>query len=278
MSKNVSFLERAAAHSGNDTYLWERYLNKFISDNGIFLSRDDAYMLEASHVLTKEQKEILKNSLILGSEQHQKVCSISRKRVPLHRRKLIGEAVNSSINEEAFKLLNSKLEEKGLTLKIICAGGFVLQTLGIRATMDVDAFYSASSGVEGVIKSVGDELGINTEDEVWLNNSIANMNKTPKTEYCELLYDFSNLKVYAVTPEYLIGMKLSSGREKDFDDVSLIIDKQKYDDPVALYKQIRSMKIRIDLSDLLGCFGDAYGSKWLASYYKEHSKEILKYS
>ena len=231
-----------------------------------------------SSALNKEQKKILKEAMIPGTYMNRKVISLSCK-------KQVNEDVNISTNnsnlpitDTAFELLNDRLKQKGLSLDIICAGGFVLQTLGIRATMDVDAFFSANSTVQNIINSVGDELGINEEDESWLNNSISNLNKKPDSKYCELYKSYSNLNIYMVIPEYLIGMKLKSGREKDMSDVAQIIKKLNLDSPVELYKKLIQMKFRPDFADILGCFGEAYGNKWLMTYYRQHSDDLLKYS
>ena len=90
-----------------------------------------------------------------------------------------------------------------------------MQLNGYRGTLDVDAFYESSKTVEAIIRKVGDTFGINRTDELWLNNSIANMNSRPSDEHCELVYQFSNLVVKAVNITYLMGMKLASGREQD---------------------------------------------------------------
>lgn len=274
------YLEKAAEDSADDKELWIRYLNKYISSDGNKITESMYARLMESERLSSAQKRILKEAVIPGTATNLKVCSLSDKRNSLNENKKITlESANLPITDRAFELLNEKLADNGLNLDITCAGGFVLQTLGIRATMDVDAFYNASSRIESIINSVGEELGINDneEDENWLNNSIANMNREPSNQYRELYRSYSNLNVYMVKPEYLIGMKLNSGREKDFKDVSLLIQKLNFESPVQLYKDLRKMKFKPDFADILGCFGDAYGHKWLATYYKDHAMEIADY-
>ena len=276
INKNKSFLENAAFDSSNDNNLWIRYLNKFITNEGNKITSSLYKELMESDVLNKDQKKILKEAMIPGTYMNHKVLSLSCKK------RVFEDAsfnFNSTpISDTAFELLNDRLKQKGLSLDITCAGGFVLQTLGIRATMDVDAFFSANSTVQNIINSVGDELGINEDDESWLNNSISNLNKKPDSKYCELYRSYSNLNIYMVIPEYLIGMKLKSGREKDMSDVAQIIKKLNLTSPADLFKKLNHMKFRPDFADILGCFGEAYGNKWLMSYYKEHQDDILKYS
>ena len=225
VKKNKTFLENAAIDSSNDMNLWVRYLNKFITTENNKITNSLYRELMESSALNKEQKKILKEAMIPGTYMNRKVISLSCKKQVNEDANISANNSNLPITDKAFELLNDRLKQKGLSLDIICAGGFVLQTLGIRATMDVDAFFSANSTVQNIINSVGDELGINEEDESWLNNSISNLNKKPDSKYCELYKSYSNLNIYMVIPEYLIGMKLKSGREKDMSDVAQIIKK-----------------------------------------------------
>lgn len=243
------YLERAAEWSSDDPVLWERYVRKYSQK----FSKEDYDHLIRSSSLSVWQKKVLRRVLIRESK-----------------------SIVPTLTEEAFEKLNEKLKENNLTLDITCAGGFVLQTLGIRATADVDAFFNSSYKLDAIIRSVGDSLGINDEDESWLNNSIANMNKAPKDQYRELYKSYSNLNIYTVTPEYLIGMKLKSGREKDMKDVSLLIKNQGIEDPILLKKTLSSMGFRgLDFGDILACFGDAYGQRWLAELYKTRGEELF---
>jgi hypothetical protein len=260
------YLEKAAEISKDDMNLWCRYLNKYLVRDR--LTEDIYIRLIHSESLTQDQKRILRESRIQGSYFNNKILGMTEK----NHRKL--ESSDLKITDKAFQLLNDKLKENNLSLEITCAGGFVLQTLGIRATMDVDAFFYAPVKVQGLIESVGEELGINDEDETWLNNSIANVNKTPNDKYREVYKTFSNLTVYVVIPEYLIGMKLESGREKDFKDVAELIKKLKEESPKDLYNKLKDMEFHVDFADLLACFGDAYGHKWLAKYYKDHAEDL----
>lgn len=113
----------------------------------------------------------------------------------------------------AFELLNEELAKEGLNLALICVGGFVLEQHGFRTTQDIDAFYIETPKLNEVIYRVGQQLGLNTSEDVWLNNSVANLNPRPPFEFCEVLYSFENLTVYTVSLDYLLGMKLTSARE-----------------------------------------------------------------
>jgi len=179
--------------------------------------------------------------------------------------------------EPVFKALNDALSKANQTLALVCAGGYVLQLHGYRATADVDAFYQSNAALENIIRKVGDEFGINKADELWLNNSISNMNPEPPDMYCKPLYSFSNLVVKAVELWYLIGMKLKSGRSQDLEDVAAILKHDHIVQPLELLSDLASMKFDVDISVLLDVFGKAHGIEWLEQFYTENESKLREY-
>ena len=179
--------------------------------------------------------------------------------------------------EPVFKMLDGELIAIGETLSVVCAGGYVMQLHGYRGTADIDAFYEATAAINEVIRKVGDKFGINRPDELWLNNSISNMNPHPSVEHCETVYSFANLEVKAVDLVYLIGMKLTSARGQDMRDVSEIFKKKKDFLPLGLLSELSGMKFEIDISILLDAFENAHGMEWLEEYYKENESELQQY-
>ena len=170
--------------------------------------------------------------------------------------------------ELLFRILNQKLKEKDQFLDLICVGGFVMNHFAIRATMDIDSFYTTNKEIDAIIEEIGKEYELNPDDEIWLNNSVQNMNKKPPVEICDLLYDFSNLKVRIPPLEYIACMKLYSAREQDIKDVSQIIIKKKIELPEDMEKILEKYGFpEIDESVLLEAFGEAYGMEWLEDYY-----------
>lgn len=275
---SIRYLENAAIHSGDDDFLWKRYLNKVIHRNYTSISEDMYSQLMSSAILTHRQKYILTEALDVTSSIHEEVCALSEKAKIRDFRKLIleGNVVDTGKTEKAFELLNERLSKKGITLEITCAGGYILQNLGFRTTMDVDDFFMMTPTVKSLIYEVGEELGLNNheENELWLNNSISNMNKEPTSDHCHLIKDLSNLKVYAVSLIYLIGMKLESGRNKDIVDVTLLIIHLGLNNPLELYNQLKAMDFTPDFSDILTCFGNVLGSKWLSDYIRKNSSKF----
>jgi hypothetical protein len=177
----------------------------------------------------------------------------------------------------AFKKLNDELSRIGQSLTLVCAGGYVMQLNGYRGTADIDAFYKSNADIESIIRKVGDECELNKPDELWLNNSIANMNPEPPDEYCELVYSFSNLMVKAVSIMYLIGMKLESGREQDLIDAGIILKNEKHENPIGLLKSLISMKFHIDISSILDVFEKAHGMEWLEEFYLSNQEELREF-
>lgn len=178
--------------------------------------------------------------------------------------------------EEAFRMLNDRLKDEDESLHVTCAGGFVLSHYGLRTTKDVDGFFVTNRKINAIIKDIGDILGLNTEDELWLNNSIQNLNAVPKEDICEVLYDFSNLKVIMPPLEYMAGMKLTSARGQDIKDVAAIIRILKTEDPLGFADNLTTLGFfRIDESLILEAFGEAYGMEWLEKYFTDHEADIL---
>jgi hypothetical protein len=177
--------------------------------------------------------------------------------------------------ERVFMRLNEKLSDIGQFLQVVCAGGYVMQLHGYKATADVDAFFKTNAAIENVIKQVGDEFGINTPDELWLNNNIASMNADPPAAHQRLIHNFSHLTVKAVDITYLIGMKLTSLRNRDMVDLTTIINSNNELDPIKLYNHLTAIGFNIDVSAVLEAFGEACGIAWLESYYIDHESEII---
>ena len=188
---------------------------------------------------------------------------------------ITGEGVNSAINfTPVFELLNEKLSRAGQRLELVCGGGYAMQSHGYRGTVDVDAFYEGNDVIERIIREVGDTFGINAVDEVWLNNSISNLNTEPPEKYTKVIHQFPNLIVRVVRLDYLIGMKLTSARERDIKDVGAILAGEGTQEPFGLMETLNKMGFNVDISLLLETFGIAHGMDWLETFYRENAKRL----
>lgn len=118
----------------------------------------------------------------------------------------------------------------GVRAEIILIGGAsVLINYGFRElTYDVDAYYSAPGVMKDAINAVRDTLGL---PNGWLNSDFKNTNSfTPRlAQYSEYYRTYSNvLEIRTIRAEYLIAMKLVSGRKykKDLSDIVGILYEQ----------------------------------------------------
>ena len=179
--------------------------------------------------------------------------------------------------DAAFIRLNEELAEANQMLELVCAGGYVLQRHGYRATSDVDAFYTSNDKIDEIIKNVGDEFGLNTPGDIWLNNSVLSLNPEPPDEHCVLVHQFSNLVVKEVSIQYLIGMKLFSQRLQDIRDAASILKQDKNTQPFELFATLTDMNFDIDISVLLEAYEIAHGMDWLSNFYAANSEELRKY-
>lgn len=116
-----------------------------------------------------------------------------------------------------------KLNGKTIPAEIILVGGAaILVNYGFRdMTMDVDAVIHASSAMKDAIKRVGDKHNLPYE---WLNADFTRTKSySSKLSRFSVYYrTFSNiLTIRTISAEYLIAMKLRSGRKykNDLSDV-----------------------------------------------------------
>ncbi|MCL2366611.1 MAG: DUF6036 family nucleotidyltransferase [Oscillospiraceae bacterium] len=162
-----------------------------------------------------------------------------------------------------------------MTLELICVGGYILQLHDYKYTVDVDAFYNSSTELDQIIQKVGDALGINRPDEPWLNNAVANMNQKPSEQFIENIFQFSNLIVNSANLNYVVGMKLHSGRDQDIDDIKGIL-KSKDTDLFTFKSELEEMGFRPDIAVLLDAYERAHGLEWLAAFYEENGEKLMQ--
>ena len=177
--------------------------------------------------------------------------------------------------EKAFRELDHLLGLHHAKLHLIVCGGYLIQRMGFRTTIDVDAFYTANEQIALLIQRVGSLLDINTGKTIWLNNAVSTMSDWPDPQYCEPLFAYEHLTVDQVTTEYLLGMKLCSIRDVDLSDAGRIVQEKQWHDPIALYHALTQMKMKVNMASMLEAFARAYGDEWRTEYWKAHDGEIL---
>ncbi|MDR1069091.1 MAG: hypothetical protein LBL36_07610, partial [Clostridiales Family XIII bacterium] len=135
------------------------------------------------------------------------------------------ENLNTYLKELAKEF--RKLNGTAMPAEIILVGGAaILASYGFREmTYDIDAVMMASSVMKEAINRVGDRLGL---PNGWLNADFRNTRSySDKLRGVSVYYKkFSNiLEVRTVDAEYLIAMKLMSGRKykNDLSDIAGIL-------------------------------------------------------
>ena len=132
-----------------------------------------------------------------------------------------------------------KINGKSMPAEIVLIGGAaILANYGFREmTTDVDAIIHAASSVKEAINRVGDKYEL---PNGWLNTDFMHTGSySPKLNEVSVHYKtFSNvLEIRTIAAEYLIAMKLRSGRryKNDLSDIiGILAEHEKKGEPVSL--------------------------------------------
>lgn len=163
-----------------------------------------------------------------------------------------------------------------LSAEIVLIGGAaVLANYGFREmTYDIDAIITASSVMKEAINAVGDRLEL---PNGWLNTDFTKTSSfSPKLiQYSKHYRTYSGvLNIRTINAEYLIAMKLMSGRryKKDLSDIVGILNEQKrIGKPLDYYKIDRAVR---DLYDSWNGISE-YTTKVLKSALESENLEEL---
>ena len=135
-----------------------------------------------------------------------------------------------------------KKRGRGTPAEIILVGGAsVLINYQFRvASYDIDATYEVPTVMKEAINAVGDKFGL---PNGWVNDDFKKTaSYTPKlVQYSEYYRTFSNvLQVRTIKAEYLVAMKLVSGRKykKDLSDIAGILYEQQVAGKPLTYERI----------------------------------------
>ena len=132
-----------------------------------------------------------------------------------------------------------KLAGKDLPAEIVLVGGAaILTNYGFRnMTTDVDAVIHAASSMKDAINKVGDKFDLPNK---WLNTDFMRTGSySPKLDEVSAYYKkFSNVvTIRVITDEYLIAMKLRSGRKyrNDLSDIiGVLTEHERNNKPITM--------------------------------------------
>lgn len=124
------------------------------------------------------------------------------------------------------------LHKQDLHGEIVLAGGAAMMFLvGSReATKDVDAYLGPP--VDQIRHAIREVAHRHSLPMSWLNDGVKGFfyGTPPQT----VLLDVPGLTAYAVTPPYLLAMKVAAGRPEDVDDIRALIRALDISGPEAL--------------------------------------------
>ena len=134
-----------------------------------------------------------------------------------------------------------KRNGKNMPAEIVLVGGAaILANYGFREmTYDIDAVITASSALKEAVNIVGDRLNL---PNGWLNADFKNTSSySPKlSQYSKYYRTYSNvLNIRTISSEYLVAMKLMSGRryKKDLSDIiGILSEQERMGEPLSYQK------------------------------------------
>lgn len=146
-----------------------------------------------------------------------------------------------------------KLSGKDSPVEITLIGGAsVVINYGFRdMTYDMDAIINASSSIKDAAGIVGDRYNL---PNGWINDDFMRTTSyTPKIiQYSKYYHTYSNVITFrTVTGEYLVAMKLRSGREYKFDRsdvIGILLEQERKGDPLSMER------IKKAVTDLYGSY------------------------
>ena len=148
-----------------------------------------------------------------------------------------------------FRKRNGKTIPAEITL---IGGASILINYGFREmTYDMDAIMDAASSIRDAITIVGDRYSL---PHGWINDDFMKTDSyTPRiVQYSRYYHTYSNIMtVRTVTGEYLVAMKLRSGRQYKFDlsdIIGILWEQEKNGDPLSMER------IKKAVEDLYGSY------------------------
>jgi hypothetical protein len=121
-----------------------------------------------------------------------------------------------------LEMLGAELHQRGVTGEIVIAGdAFMFLVVRTReTTKDVDAYFSAEPQAHrDAARVVAQQEGL---PEDWLNDSVKGFfyQAPPVTTWAE----YPGLRVFMVSPEYVLALKAIGARPADVPDLRALID------------------------------------------------------
>jgi hypothetical protein len=123
---------------------------------------------------------------------------------------------------QLFRKLDDRMFAQGIkaTLYVVGGAALALTINGERVTTDIDGRYE-NPLIDTLAMEVARDEGL---DSHWLNHSVnAAFSYFKKDAEAVTVFNGKCLTIQAASPPYLLAMKLAARREKDIDDILLLI-------------------------------------------------------
>jgi hypothetical protein len=123
-----------------------------------------------------------------------------------------------------FRKLDSKMAARGLEANIYVVGGaaIALTINEERVTSDIDGVY-ININLDDAIREVGEEEGLSDH---WMNGSVTSaLTYFKKDDEPKTIFNGQCLSIQVASPDYVLAMKLAARRQKDIDDIVMLVEK-----------------------------------------------------
>lgn len=145
--------------------------------------------------------------------------------------------LNSETMKMLFEALNKELKKQGVTGEVgLCGGAVMCLVFNARAaTKDIDAIFKPTREIREACMKIAKAHNL---PEDWLNDAAKGffLTEPPRQE----VLDYSNLRVWAPTADYMLAMKCTSARFDTYDkeDVVFLVRYLKMKTPQDVFKTI----------------------------------------
>jgi hypothetical protein len=125
-----------------------------------------------------------------------------------------------------FEKINEYLKQESIQGEISVFGGaaMVLAFDARAITKNIDAIFKPTDIIRQIALNLAETYNL---PEDWLNDAVKGFIFSDHQKFCDIILEFSNLKITAPNPKYLLAMKCFASRldSKDKEDIIFLIQK-----------------------------------------------------
>jgi hypothetical protein len=136
--------------------------------------------------------------------------------------------------------IGTKAEQKNVDIFLYITGGAAMLLDNDRkdSTQDVDVWASRNNSLEEIIEEIAIERNLDSD---WLSTNVMPfMPFSPTRDKGERRVT-GRLTYQVASPRFLLAMKMTAFRVKDYEDIALLVNKLKIDNPVKIVKIVEEI-------------------------------------